>query len=172
MVIAEMAELRIVTCPAPVLFRQSGAVSRVGPRVRRLAQNMLDTMYATSGMGLAAPQVGIGKRLIVVDVGLHPLVLVNPKVRSAEGEHMGLEGCLSLPDLVGEVPRAEWVTVSGLDRLGRPVTVEGENLLARVLQHEIDHLDGILFIARIEDPTRLWNVSQLSTVAKKATVRL
>jgi len=166
------AELKIVTCPAPILFRQARAVSRVGPRVRRLAHDMLATMYAASGVGLAAPQVGIGKRMIVVDVGLHPLVLVNPEIRSAEGEQVELEGCLSLPDLVGEVRRAEWVMVSGLDRLGRAITVEGQGLLARVLQHEIDHLDGILFIARIEDPTRLWKMSDLSTAAKKATAHL
>jgi peptide deformylase len=167
-----VAELKIVTCPAPILFRQARAVSRVGPRVRRLAHDMLATMYAASGVGLAAPQVGVGKRLIVVDVGLHPLVLVNPEITSAEGEQVGLEGCLSLPDLVGEVRRAEWVMASGFDRLGRPITVEGQSLLARVLQHEIDHLDGILFIARIEDPTRLWKVSELSTAAKRATAHL
>lgn len=93
--------------------------------------------------------------------------IVNPEITSTEGELVGLERCLSLPDLVGEVRRAEWVKVSGLDLHGRPIIVEGQGLRARVLQHEIDHLDGILFIARIEDPTRLWKVSELSTAAKR-----
>ena len=167
-----MAELKILTCPAPILFRRARAVSWVGPRVRRLAYDMLATMYAASGVGLAAPQVGVRKRLIVVDVGLPPIVLVNPEITSAEGEQIGLEGCLSLPDLVGEVRRAESVTVSGLDCLGRPIIVEGQSLLARVLQHEIDHLDGILFIARVEDPSRLWKVSELSTAAEREVAHI
>jgi len=147
-------------------------VSRIGPRERRLAHDMSATMYAVSGVGLAAPQVGIGKRLIVVDVGLEPLVVVNPRIKSAEGEQVGLERCLSLPDLVGEVGRAEWVIAEGFDRMGRAIEVEGQGLLARVLQHEIDHLDGILFIAHIEDPTRLWKVSELSTAAKKEVAHI
>jgi peptide deformylase len=167
-----MAEVKILTFPAPILFRRARVVSWVSPRVRRLAHDMLATMYAASGVGLAAPQIGVGKRLIVLDVGLPPIVLVNPEIRSAEGEQIGLESCLSLPDLVGEVRRAEWVTVSGLDRLGRPIIVEGQSLLARMLQHEIDHLDGIPFIARIEDPTRLWKASELSTAAKKKVARI
>jgi peptide deformylase len=167
-----MAELKIVTCPAPILFRQARAVSRVGPHVQRLARDMLTTMDAASGVGLAAPQVGVGKRLIVVDLDLHPLVLVNPEITSAEGEQVGLEGCLSLPDLVGEVRRAEWVVVKGRNRKGRPITVEGAGLLARVLQHEVDHLDGILFVARIEDPTRLWRASELSAAAEKEVAHI
>jgi peptide deformylase len=140
--------------------------------VRRLARDMLETMYAAPGVGLAAPQVGVQKRVIVVDVGENPITLVNPEITAAEGEQVGLEGCLSLPDLVGEVPRAEWVVVKGLNRRGKPVTVEGEGLLARALQHEVDHLDGILFIARIEDPTRLWRVSELSAAAEKEAVHI
>mgnify|MGYP000167912213 FL=1 len=87
-------------------------------------------------------------------------------------EQVGLEGCLSLPDLVGEVRRAEWVVVDGLDRRGEPIRVEGEGLLARALQHEIDHLDGILFIARLDDPTRLWRVSELSAAAEREAVHI
>jgi peptide deformylase len=124
-------------------------------------------MCTASGTGLAAPQVGVQKRVIVVDGGEAPLVLDNPKIAATEGEQVGLEGCLSVPDLVGEVRRAEWVMVNGLDRRGWPVSLEGEGLLARALQHEIDHLDGILFFARVEDPTRLWRVSELSTAAEK-----
>jgi peptide deformylase len=133
---------------------------------------MLETMYAASGIGLAAPQVGVQERVIVVDVGEDPLVLVNPEISAADGEQVGLEGCLSVPDLVGEVRRAEWVRVTGLDRRGRPAGLEGEGLLARVLQHEIDHLDGILFVARIEDLSRLYRVSELSAAVEKEVAHI
>jgi peptide deformylase len=167
-----MAQLEIVTYPAPILLSEAQAVPRVSRRVRRLARDMLETMYAAPGVGLAAPQVGVQKRVIVVDVGENPITLVNPELTAAEGEQVGLEGCLSLPDLVGEVRRAEWVVVNGLDRRGKPITVEGEGLLARALQHEVDHLDGILFIARIEDPTCLRRVSELSAAAEKEVVHI
>jgi peptide deformylase len=167
-----MAQLEIVTYPDPVLSSEAQAVPRVSRRVRRLARDLLETMYAAPGVGLAAPQVGVQKRVIVVDVGENPITLVNPEITAAEGEQVGLEGCLSLPDLVGEVCRAEWVVVNGLDRRGKPVTVEGEGLLARALQHEVDHLDGILFIAHIEDPTRLWRVSELSAAAEKEVAHI
>ena len=108
----------------------------------------------------------------VADVGEDPFVLVNPMIAASEGEQVGLEGCLSVPDLVGEVRRADWVMVKGLDRRGRRVSLEGEGLLARVLQHEIDHLDGILFVARIEDPTHLWRVSELSLAAEKEVAHI
>ena len=167
-----MAELEIGTCPDSILLREAQTVAKVSSRIRRLAHDMLETMFAASGIGLAAPQVGVQKRVIVVDVGDDPLVLVNPKVTAAEGERLGLEGCLSVPDLVGEVRRAEWVMVNGLNHRGRPVSVEGEGLLARVLQHEIDHLDGILFVARIEDLIRLWRVSELSAAAEKEVAHI
>ena len=167
-----MAVLEIITYPDPILLREAQTVPRVTRRVRRLARDMLETMYAASGTGLAAPQVGIQQRVIVVDVGDNPITLLNPEVTAAEGEQIGLEGCLSLPDLVGEVRRAEWVAVSGLNRRGRPITVEGEGLLARALQHEVDHLNGILFTARIEDPTHLWRVSELKAAAQKEVVHV
>jgi peptide deformylase len=167
-----MAKLEILTCPAPTLLSEAQAVARVSSRIRRLTRDMLETMYAASGLGLAALQVGVLKRVIVVDVGEEPIVLVNPKTTDGEGEQVGLEGCLSVPGLVGEVRRAEWVVVKGLNRRGRPVIFEAEGLLARVLQHEIDHLDGILFIARIEDPTRLWRVSELSAAAEKEVAHI
>jgi len=167
-----VAQLEIVTYPDPILLSEARPVPRVTRRVRRLACDMLETMYAASGVGLAAPQVGVQQRVIVVDVGENPITLVNPEITTAEGERVGLEGCLSLPDLVGEVRRAEWVVVKGLNRRGKPITVEGEGLLARALQHEVDHLDGILFIARIEDPTRLWRVSELSAAAEKEVVHI
>ena len=167
-----MAELEILTYPDPILLAKAQVVAKVSSRMRRLARNMLETMYAASGIGLAAPQVGVQKRVIVVDAGEDPLVLVNPRITAVEGEQVGLEGCLSVPDLVGEVRRAAWVTVKGLNRRGWPVVLEGEGLLARVLQHEIDHLNGILFVARIEDLTRLWKVSDLSATAVKEVAHI
>ncbi len=133
---------------------------------------MLETLYAAPGVGLAAPQVGIRRRVIVVDVGEGPITLVNPEIIAAEGEQLGIERCLSLPDLAGEVRRARRVVVKGRNRQGRPITVEGEDLLARVLQHEIDHLDGILFIARVEDPSRIWKVSELEAMAEEEMVHI
>jgi peptide deformylase len=167
-----MAELEIVTFPNPILLSRALTVDWINSRIRRLADDMLETMYAASGIGLAAPQVGVRKRVIVVDGGEDSLVLVNPKIAAAEGEQVGLEGCLSVPDLVGEVRRAEWVAVKGLNHRGWPVSLEGEGLLARVLLHEIDHLDGILFVARIEDPTHLWRVSELSAAAEKEVAHI
>jgi peptide deformylase len=167
-----MAELEIVTFPKPMLLGRAREVSWIDSRIGRLTRDMLETMYAASGIGLAAPQVGVQKRVIVVDGEEEPLVLVNPKIAAAEGEQVGLERCLSVPDLVGEVRRAEWVMVKGLNHRGWPVSLEGEGLLARVLQHEIDHLDGILFIARVVDPTRLWRVSELSTAAQKEVAHI
>ena len=162
-----MAELEIVTLPNPILLSRALTVDWINSRIRRLTHDMLETMRAASGSGLAAPQVGIQKRVIVVDGGEDPFVLVNPTIAAAEGEQVGLEGCLSVPNLVGEVRLAEWVMVKGLNRRGWPVSLEGEGLLARELQHQIDNLGGILFIARVEDPTRLWRVSELSTAAEK-----
>ncbi|MFC2038064.1 peptide deformylase [Chloroflexota bacterium] len=161
-----------MTLPNPILLGRALTVAWINSRIRRLAHDMLETMRAASGIGLAAPQVGVQKRVIVVDMGDAPLVLVNPKVAATEGEQVGLEGCLSVPDLVGGARRAEWVMVKGLNGQGWPVNLEGAGQQARVLQHEIDHLDGILFIVLIEDPTRLWSVSELSTAAEREVVRI
>jgi len=167
-----MAVLAIVTYPDPILLNKAQPVSRVTRRVRRLAHDMLETMYDAPGVGLAAPQVGVRQRVVVVDVGENPITLVNPEITAAEGEQVGLEGCLSVPDLVGKVRRAEWVVAKGLDRRGRPITVEGEGLLARALQHEVDHLNGILFVARVQDPTLIWRVSELKAAAQREVVHI
>ena len=167
-----MATLEIVTYPDPILLKEAQPVSRVTRRVRRLANHMLETMYDAQGIGLAAPQVGVRQRVVVVDVGEEPIVLINPEITAAEGEQVGLEGCLSLPDLVGEVPRAEWVTAKGLNRRGKPIAVEGEGLLARALQHEVDHLNGILFVARVQDPTLIWKVSELKAATQREVVHI
>lgn len=113
---------------------------------------MFETMYAADGIGLAAPQVGIAKRLFVTDIrepGVEPLAVVNPIVVEREGTERGEEGCLSLPGLVGVVDRAARVTLEAVDVSGKPIRIEASELLARVIQHEIDHIDGILFIDRL-----------------------
>lgn len=153
--------MEILTVGAPVLRRKAKPVRRVNQSVRDLLDAMLRTMYAADGVGLAAPQVGIGKRIIVVDVGDGPVELINPEITHAEGEQTGTEGCLSVPGKAGEVRRAKTVRVTGLDRHGRRVWLEGSDLLARALQHEIDHLDGILFIDRAD---RVWDVPPETTL--------
>lgn len=141
-----MEELKIRLYGDPVLRQKARPVERVDAGVRRLLAAMLQTMYAAEGVGLAAPQVGVLQRMVVIDVGDGPLELVNPEIIAREGEMDGVEGCLSLPGLVGDVLRSEKVTVRAQDGRGREREIEGEGLLARALQHEIDHLDGILFV--------------------------
>jgi len=108
---------------------------------------MAETMYQARGVGLAAPQIGITRRLVVIDPGENRLIqLINPRFLKKRGEVIDVEGCLSIPGLIGEVPRAEWVAVEYVDRHGKTVQIEAEGFLARILQHEIDHLEGVLFI--------------------------
>jgi len=133
----------------PILRKKSREVDVIDDRIKTLAQDMLDTMYKEEGVGLAAPQVGILKRVIVVDVGEGPLILINPKIVHEEGENIALEGCLSIPGKSGKVCRPEKVKVKYLDIEGNSSEVEGTGLLARALCHEIDHLDGILYIDKV-----------------------
>ena len=126
-------------------------IKRIDRKVLDLASDMLVTMYKANGVGLAAPQVGVSQRLVVIDVGDGPMTLINPVVTKAEGELIGGEGCLSFPNLYGNVVRSEKVEVTALNRNGRQITVTGTGLLARALQHEIDHLDGILFVDKATD---------------------
>ncbi len=149
-----MAVLEIRRYPDPVLKKKAGPVEEINGELQALIDNMVETMYAAPGIGLAAPQVGETKRLIVVDVSTkeekHPLlVLINPVIISFEGRIDSEEGCLSVPGYTSTIKRAERVLVRGVDREGRPMEVEATGLLARVLQHEIDHLDGILFVDRM-----------------------
>lgn len=137
----------------PVLRQRAGTVVAVNDAVRSLIADMFDTMYAEEGVGLAAPQVGIADRVIVVDprdAEVQPFALVNPEIVVASAERdRGEEGCLSIPGLREIVERSARVVVQGLDRDGRPVRLEAGGLLARILQHEVDHLDGILFLDRV-----------------------
>ncbi|WP_027717223.1 peptide deformylase [Desulfovirgula thermocuniculi] len=143
-----MAVFKIVQYGDAVLREKARPVTKITPNVLKLLDNLRDTMYSARGVGLAAPQIGVSKRVIVVDVGEGLIELINPEIVEAQGEEVDTEGCLSIPHLVGEVPRAVEVKVVGLNRQGHRVEYQARGFLARALQHEIDHLDGILFIDR------------------------
>ncbi len=149
-----MAVREILIIGHPMLAKKADPVDRVDESIVRLAGDMVETVHAAPGLGLAAPQVGVGKRLIVVDLSVGEnkdalIVLVNPEIAKKEGEVTCEEGCLSVPDIREKVARPYRVTVRGLDLKGQPVEVDGEDLLARVLCHEIDHLEGILFVEKL-----------------------
>lgn len=137
----------IVKDPDPVLREVAKEVTKFNPNLKKLLKDMAATMYDAEGVGLAAPQIGISKRVIVVDVGdENGLVeLVNPVIVEQEGEQLGPEGCLSIPNLNGEVRRADRIVVKGQNGDGEPITVNATGYFARAFQHEIDHLNGILF---------------------------
>ena len=148
-----MSLLKIEQLGSEVLRRRADEVEGPDPELDRLIEDMFQTMYDAKGIGLAAPQVGIPRRVIVVDVNepdVKPFALLNPRiVESSDRTDKAEEGCLSIPGVGGVVERPSTVVVEGLDREGKPVRIEAEALLARCLQHEIDHLDGILFIDRL-----------------------
>jgi len=158
-----MSLLHIVTVGEdnPVLRRKAPKVGKVDDSVRRLMDDMMETMVAAPGVGLAAPQVDVSLRVITVKVDNQLLHLANPEIIKAEGEQVGYEGCLSVPGMVGEVARAEKVVCKALNRHGKQVRIKGAGLLARAIQHEIDHLDGILFTDRLTDPSTLRRVEDL-----------
>jgi peptide deformylase len=130
----------------PVLRKETEPVSRITPELKTLISEMFDTMYAAEGIGLAAPQVGRTERITVMDVEGQKFAFINPEIIEREGSIRGEEGCLSIPEIFGDVTRYSRVVVRALDEDGKQVEVEGTELLARCMQHEIDHLDGKLFI--------------------------
>ena len=141
-----MALLEILTVPNPLLKRKSEKVEKIDDALRKTLDDMLETMYEAPGVGLAAPQVGVLRRLVVVDVGDEIVELVNPEIIFTDGEQTGLEGCLSVPGKYGIVTRPEVVRVRAQDRNGDFFEVEDSDLTARCFCHEIEHLDGHLFI--------------------------
>lgn len=145
-----MAVLDIKKAGDEVLKKQCQPVARIDRKIRQLLDDMAQTMYKANGVGLAAPQVGVLLRLIVIDTGEGLIELVNPSIIKSEGKEKATEGCLSIPGVFGEVERYEKVTVTGLNRLGKKIQITGTGLLARALQHEIDHLEGILFIEKAD----------------------
>jgi len=139
----------------PVLREKARPVKEFSPALKRLAADMLETMYESQGVGLAAPQVGISERLFVFDDGeTGPMAIVNPELYDPDGIQDGEEGCLSIPGIYFNVERANRIRVRGYDLDGNPIDLDGEGLLARILQHETDHVDGILFVDRLSDEDR------------------
>lgn len=143
-----MAIYQIVEIGESILKEKAQTVTKFGANLHRLLDDMADTMYQANGVGLAAPQVGISKRVVVIDVGEGIVELINPQFIETEGEETEVEGCLSVPGVWGEVTRAARVKVSGLNRHGEAVVYEATGYFARALQHEIDHLEGILFVEK------------------------
>ena len=144
----------VVKYPDPILAKKGAPVTEFTPELAQLVEEMFDSMYAAQGIGLAAPQIGISRQITVVDVSFKErpedkLVLINPEILDQEGKQVEEEGCLSLPEIREKVQRNAWVKVRAQNEKGEFFEVEGEELLARALQHEIDHLNGILFIDRL-----------------------
>jgi peptide deformylase len=151
-----MAILRVRKYGDPILRQRAEPVREITPELRLTLQDMIDTMYAEVGIGLAAPQIGIPLRMLVVDEekGRGPRALINPEIVDQDGLVRAEEGCLSIPGIFADVVRAEWVQVTATSEDGDGVQLEARGLPARVIQHELDHLDGILFIDRLEPVLR------------------
>ena len=145
-----MAIREIRTMGDDVLTKVCKEVKAMTPRTAILIEDMLDTMYEAPGVGLAAPQVGVLRRIVVIDVGEGPIILINPEILETNGEQTGDEGCLSVPGKAGCVTRPDYVKVRALDENMEEVVYEGEGLLARAFCHEIDHLDGHLYVEKVE----------------------
>ena len=164
-----MAIREIVKIPDPVLRRKAHKITTFDKNLQTLVDDMIETMRVAPGVGLAAPQVGISERLIVVEYGDDEdetvpkklYAVINPEiVQSSEEKIEGIEACLSIPQLAGEVERHEKITVKGLNRYGKPVKIKAEGWLARIFQHELDHLEGVLFTDRA---TRVWRPKETET---------
>ena len=141
-----MAKLDIIVAGNPVLRLKAKEVERIDKKTVRLLNDMAETMYAADGVGLAAPQVGVSRRIVVIDVGEGLIELINPVITKREGSVVGGEGCLSVPNVEGEVERAEYIEGEFFDRKGKRMKLARDGILAIAVQHELDHLDGILFI--------------------------
>lgn len=160
-----MALLNIVKDPDPVLRKKAVKLRKADDGIRKLAQDMWETMLDAPGVGLAAPQIGKSIRLITVHMpedeedGTEEAsyILINPEIVKSTGEQLGSEGCLSIPGIAGNVKRADYITVKAMDLDNRPIRIKASGYLARILQHEIDHLDGVLFTDLVENPKEnLW----------------
>ena len=136
----------------PVLNKVCRPVEELTPRLQELIDDMLDTMYDAEGVGLAAPQVGVLRRIVVIDVGEGPIVMINPEILETSGEQTGPEGCLSVPGKAGEVTRPNYVKAKALNENMEEFIIEGEELLARAICHELDHLDGHIYTELVQGP--------------------
>ncbi|HET8912348.1 MAG TPA: peptide deformylase [Ktedonobacteraceae bacterium] len=151
-----MAIQKIITSENPILRQKAKKVHRFDSSIPRLISDMFETMHISNGVGLAAPQIAISLRIFVAEYEERKVAMINPEIVKAEGEQIGPEGCLSIPGYIGDnIRRAEKIVVKGLDQKGKPMKVEAEGWFARIMQHEIDHLDGILFLDRLDSPNDL-----------------
>lgn len=146
-----MALRKIVQIGDEVLTKKAKKVEKIDDKIIELLDDMAETMYHSEGVGLAAPQIGILKRVVVIDIGEGLLELINPEIVSVEGEQIGDEGCLSVVGKMGVVKRPYKVTVRALNRYGECIEITGEEFLARAFCHELDHLEGILYVEKVED---------------------
>ncbi len=153
-----MAVLPLTMMDSPVLHQKAKRVRKIDDSIQKLIDDMIETMYQLGGAaGLAAPQVGIPLQVVVIDLPESGLItLINPQVVKSSGEHEVMEGCLSLPGYRGSIKRAESVTVKGRDRYGKEVRIKAEELLAQVLQHEVDHINGVVYVDHLESMDNLY----------------
>ena len=154
-----MAIIPIHVVPEPILRQKSKRVKAIDGSVQRLVGDMIETMHSASGVGLAAPQVGVSLRVIIIGMPEEEeIVLINPEIVRRVGERLVTEGCLSVPGYFGEIQRAQRVTVKGKDLSGKEVRIKAEELLAQALEHEIDHINGVLYIDHLESSDKLHKV--------------
>ena len=155
----KMAVRAIRVLPDPVLRQKAKKVTKIDKSVQRLIDDMIETMRAAPGVGLAAPQIGMPLRVAVIEIpGDEVMVLINPEIVKKQGERLVQEGCLSILGYQGEVKRSVWVKVKAQDRQGRNIRLKGEELLAQALEHEIDHINGVLYVDRVEGTDKLWKL--------------
>jgi len=156
-----MSVLKMRTLPDPVLRQKARKVSKIDGSIQKLIDDMVDTMHADAGVGLAAPQIGVSLRIAVIGIpGEEVITLVNPEIIKRQGERVLQEACLSVPGYQGEIKRAVTVKVKAQNRQGKEFRLKGEGLLAQALEHEIDHLDGIVYVDHIKDQGKLWELSE------------
>jgi len=156
-----MAVLQIRTLPDPVLRQKAIRVTEIDRSIQKLIDDMIDTMRAVSGVGLAAPQIGVSLRIAVIEIpGEEVITLINPEVIKRQGERVIQEACLSVPGYQGEIKRSVTVKVKAQDRQGKEFRLKGEDLLAQALEHETDHLNGTLYVDHIESRDKLWKIAE------------
>jgi peptide deformylase len=165
-----MAIRKIITTENPILRQKAKKVHRFDPSLQKLVDDMFETMRTAGGVGLAGPQIAQSIRVFVAEYDDHKIAVFNPEIVKAEGEEIGPEGCLSIPGYVGEnIRRAAKVLVKGQDVRGKPIRVPAEGWFARIVQHEIDHLDGVLFIDRLDRPEDLREVTEEESAEEEET---
>lgn len=165
-----MAIRKIITTENPILRQKAKKIHRFDPSLQKLVDDMFETMHTAGGVGLAGPQIAQSIRVFVAEYEDHKIAVFNPEIVKAEGEEIGPEGCLSIPGYVGEnIRRAAKVLVKGQDVRGKPIRVPAEGWFARIVQHEIDHLDGVLFIDRLDRPEDLREVTEEEIAEEEET---